>query len=211
MIWQPFTKLVPVLMMCACCVTVLAQRAGDSITPERILELLEVRQGGTVCELGSGDGSTAIAAARIVGPGGRVYANELGEDHLKKLREKISASGLASQITVVASESTKTNFPDGACDGVFMRDVYHHLSDPAAIHASIASALKPGGRVAIIDFKPPGKEADKPADRSKDGKHGVMPATVTREMQEAGFQSVSSETPSARWFLLVFAKPGPRT
>jgi hypothetical protein len=52
------------------------------------------------------------------------------------------------------------------CDAQFMPDVYHRLTDPAAISTSIAAALKPGGGVAIVDFTPPGDEAACPADRA---------------------------------------------
>ena len=175
-------------------------------TSERLLEAINVREGGTVCEIGAGDGSASIVAARIVGPTGRVYTNELGDEHMKRLRDRIAASGLA-QITVVAGETTRTNFPEGACDGVFLRDVYHHFTDPEAMNASIRASLKPGGRLAVVDFKPPpGREAARPEDRGKDGSHGVMPESVSRELKTAGFEPVTSELPAGRWFMVVVVK-----
>jgi len=69
-----------------------------------------------------------------------------------------------------------------------MRNVYHHFADPAAMNASISAALKPGGRLAIVDFSPPpGKEATRSADRAKDGMHGISVESLSREMKEAGF------------------------
>ena len=114
-----------------------------------------------------------------MGSGGRVYTSELGDDRVKTLRDKIAASGL-SQITVVAGAATATNFPDAACDALFMRNVYHHFADPARMNAAIAKAVKPGGRVAVVDFTPPGAEAASPADRDKDGMHGVTPESLSR-------------------------------
>jgi SAM-dependent methyltransferase len=185
-----------------------AQRSGSPITIEKILEVTRAGAGSTVCEVGAGDGELSIAAARIIGASGRVYTSELGEDRVKALREKVTASGLA-QITVVAGDAGKTNFPDGACDALFMRDVYHHFTDPAAMNSSIATALKAGGRLAILDFgPPPGNEAARPADRSKDGMHGISAESVAREMKEAGFEPVSSEAGSQRWFIVVVSKPG---
>ena len=183
----------------------LAWQSGSSIATPRIFEAIGVREGITVCEMGAGDGELTIAAARVVGASGRVYSSELGEDRVKALREKVSASGLA-QITVVTGDPVKTNFPDATCDALFMRNVYHHFGDPATIGAAIAASVKPGGRVAVIDFTPP-KEAGRPEDRGKDGMHGVMPETVSRELQQAGFEPVSSETGSQRWFMIVAAKP----
>jgi predicted methyltransferase len=92
-----------------------------------------------------------------------------------------------------------------------MRNVYHHFADPPAMNASIAAALKPGARLAIVDFAPPpGVEAPTPADRGKDGMHGITAETLAREMTAAGFEPVASETGGQRWFMLVVSKPQAR-
>ena len=192
------TLLVPVALS--------AQRSGSSISTDEIFESIGVREGMTVCEIGAGDGELSIAAARRVGPDGHVYASELGDDRVKSLQAKVAGSGLA-QITVVAGDPVKTNFPDATCDALFMRNVYHHFADPAAMNASIASALEPGGRVAIVDFAPPGKEAPRAADRGKDGMHGVSAESVSREMRQAGFEPVSSVGGAEHWHMVVVSKP----
>jgi SAM-dependent methyltransferase len=185
---------------------VTAQRSGSTIATEKIFEAIGVREGITVCEIGAGSGELSVAAARIVGPGGRVYSSELGDERLKALQEKATGSGLA-QITVVAGDPVKTNFPDAVCDALFMRNVYHHFADPAAMNVSIHAAVKPGGRVAIVDFTPPDKEAAIPGDRSKDGMHGVSAESVARELEEAGFEQLSSEAGTQRWFMVVGSRP----
>ena len=183
------------------------QRAqSDSVATEKIFEALAISEGHTVCEVGAGDGELSIAAAKLVGADGRVYTSELGDDRVKALRQKIAASGL-SHITVVEGDATKTQFPDAACDALFMRNVYHHFADPAAMNASIAASVKPGGRVAVVDFTPPGKEAETPADRGKDGMHGISAESLSRELKEAGLEPVSSELGSERWFMVVVRKP----
>lgn len=184
-----------------------AQQSGSTIPAEKIFEAISVRDGSTVCEIGAGDGELSIAASRLVGPGGRVYTSELGDERLKALRSRVAASGVA-QITVVAGDAARTNFPEAGCDALFMRNVYHHFSDPAAMNTSIAAALKPGGRLAVVDFTPPAAEAGRAADRANDGMHGVSPESVSREMKEAGFEPVSSELGSQRWFMVVVSKPG---
>ena len=185
---------------------ILADQAG-SIETTRIFDALELKEGMTVCEMGAGDGALSIAAARRVGPQGQVLTSELGDDRVKALRTKV-ADASVPHISVLAGHESRTNFPDGACDALFMRNVYHHFADPAAMNLSIAAALKPGARLAIVDFgPPPNSEATCPADRGKDGTHGITSATLSRELSAAGFQPVASEAGAQRWFMVVVAKP----
>jgi predicted methyltransferase len=202
-----FRHSLPLLLVTLFVTAAAAQRSGSTIDTDRIFEVLGVREALTVCEIGAGDGELTIAAARRVGPQGRVYTSELGDDRLKALENKINDSGLA-HITVVKGDPVETNFPEGACDALFMRNVYHHFADPAAMNASISAALKPGGRLAIVDFAPPGQEATSAPDRDNDGTHGISAESVSREMKDAGFEPVASEHGGQRWFMIVVAKPG---
>jgi tRNA A58 N-methylase Trm61 len=185
--------------------TAFAQRSAAGISSGVIFEAIAVKEGATVCEVGAGDGELTIAAAHIVGPTGRVLSSELGEQRIKALQEKTAAANLA-QISVVPGDTAKTNFPEGTCEGLFLRDVYHHLTDPAAMNASIFASLEPGARVAVVDFTPPGAEAECPADRSKDGMHGVYAETVIRELRSAGFESPELGAKGHRWFMVVASK-----
>lgn len=177
-----------------------------SISSEKIFEAIGAQPGATICEVGAGDGTLTLAAARLAGPTGRVYTNELGERRVQTLQTAVTGSGMTN-VTVVAGEAARTNFPDGACDALFLRDVYHHFTDPASMNASMLAALKPGGRAAVIDFTPPNDEAPCPEDRGRDGMHGVKAATVARELKEAGFQPIGDELPPDRWFMVVVSKP----
>lgn len=183
-----------------------AARAQPESAPsvETIFEAIGVQEGATVCEIGAGGGALSIAAAKRVGAGGRVLTSELGESRLQRLRAAIDASGL-SNITVVAGDAEKTNLADSACDALFMRDVYHHFTSPGRMNASIRAALKPGARLAIVDFMPPGEEAAA-GSRAMNGSHGVYPETVAGEMKAAGFEVVSSDR-GTRWFMVVLSKP----
>jgi len=187
-------------------IPVVAGAQPSGISDAQIFEALGARAGATVCEMGAGDGDLTLAAARIVGAEGRVYTSELGADRVTTLRRKIDAANLG-QITVVAGDATQTNFPDGACDALFMRNVYHHFAEPPKMNAAIALALKPGGILAVVDFTPPpGSEASCPGDRGKDGMHGITSATLARELREAGFQPVSSAS-AQRAIMVVVSKP----
>jgi ubiquinone/menaquinone biosynthesis C-methylase UbiE len=185
-----------------------AQSTRAGIETTLLLQSLELKPGQTVGEIGAGQGELTIDAARLVGPEGKVLSSELGEPSIERLRRALEPAGL-SQITVVAGDPDKTNFPEACCDAIFMRNVYHHFADPAAMNASIARSLKPGGRVAVIDFAPNrGRpEAENPGDRARDQSHGVMPPTVARELKEAGLEVIRTEPGDDRWFMVVAQKP----
>jgi ubiquinone/menaquinone biosynthesis C-methylase UbiE len=206
MVQLPFRPAACLAILAIGAAAAFAQGSAEGISAEKLFAAIDIHEGSTVCEVGAGDGQMSIKAARLVGSQGRVYTNELGDSKAGKLREKITAAGLA-HVTVVTGEAARTNFPDAICDALFLRDVYHHFSEPAAMNRSIAAALKPGGRVAVVDFRPPGKEAEQPADRGKDGMHGVTADTVSRELKEAGFEPVSAPASGNRWFMVVVAKP----
>ncbi|HXE81544.1 MAG TPA: methyltransferase domain-containing protein [Vicinamibacterales bacterium] len=183
-----------------------AQGPGSTIPTPEIFEAIEVAPGRTICEIGAGDGELSVEAARLVGATGRVFTSELGEERLRELRDGVERSGLAN-ITVVAAHPDRTNLPESGCDAVFMRNVYHHFGNPAAMNASIAASLRPGGRVAVVDFRPDGGEASRPEDRDEDGSHGIRAETVSREMQAAGLEPVRTRTSDGRWYMVVFVKP----
>lgn len=167
----------------------------DSADANRLIERLGLQPGSVVAEIGAGSGSLTIAIARHVGPSGRVYSSELGERALGRLRDAVAGSG-AANIEVVEGQAAQANLPDGCCDAIFMRDVYHHFSEPSPMNASFYRALRPGGRLAIFDFPPRGS-------------HGVSPDTVVDALRSAGFAIVSSEDPPGRLFIVVAEKPAP--
>ena len=178
----------------------------DAVFPTaKMFEALALKPGATACEMGAGDGELSVDAADRVGANGHVYASEVG-DNVQKLRDRIAAAN-RPHIAVVAGAAERTNFPDASCDALFMRKVYHHFDAPAAMNLSIAAALKPGGRVAIVDFgPPPGAEAANPADRDTDGHHGITALTVARELKAAGFAVIATETGAGRAFMVVARK-----
>jgi ubiquinone/menaquinone biosynthesis C-methylase UbiE len=170
-----------------------------------LVDVLKLSPGSVVGEIGAGGGELSLGIAKRVAPGGRVISSELGAARVQSLRSAIGKN--ADNVTVIEGHETRTNFPDGCCDAVFMRNVYHHFGDPPAMNASILRALKPGGRVAVIDFQPRGDVTAPPGKRGDDATHGVTPATVEAELGAAGFQIVKSETIAKRGFIVVAQKP----
>jgi predicted methyltransferase len=178
--------------------------AGDAA---RLVQALNIRAGSVVAELGAGDGALTVAIARIVGDQGRVYSTELIKPSLEKIRAAAAAADLKN-VTVVEGTPARTNLPEQCCDAIFMRDVYHHFSQPQAMNASVLASLKPGGSLAVLDFgPPPGTESLDPAARGIDGQHGITPATLENELKNAGFELVSTTPFGFRGFLIVARRP----
>lgn len=175
--------------------------AAAQLSDTQILEAAGIREGQTLCEIGAGAGDFARVAATFLGPKGRVFATEL-EWRLPALRVRTED---VSTITVVAGDVEDTKLAEASCDAVVMKDVYHHFTKPDAMNASIVRALKPGARLVIVDFTPPpGVEAPTPAERGKDGMHGVRPATIVKELTAAGLDvQPSKEAETARWFVVI--------
>jgi predicted methyltransferase len=187
------------------------QIQSAAIEVPRLMALLALEPSMTVADVGAGFGAWTAAFAKALGPSGRVYATEIGPRQLETLRAA-AAGGLAN-LTVLEGAERSTNLPAACCDAILIRDVYHHLTQPADIVRSLVAALKPGGRLAVIDFPPvPGTpvSAGVPANR---GGHGVPPEVVIEEVTAAGLVSVSvtrdwsGGSGPGDLFLLVFEKP----
>lgn len=175
----------------------------------RLVDALGIQPGMSVAEIGAGSGALTVLMARHVGPAGRVYSTEVGEGQRDDIR-KAAAAAPVTNVTVLAAGDEGTNLPDGCCDAIFMRNVYHHFENPAAINRSLLASLKPGGRLAIIDFPPRGgRDAATPDARDENSTHGVRPEVVATELEAAGFTRVSVAEPggSQEGFLVVMRKP----
>ncbi len=177
---------------------------------EWLIKVLEIRAGSVVAEIGAGDGALTFAVARIVGPSGRVYSNELNKERLEALGRE-AATQHVTNVTTVEGRDNETNVPDGCCDAIFMRSVYHHFGDPPAMNASLLKSLKPGGRLAVIDFTPPPtpNSENPPGRRGEDNHHGITAATLEKELKAAGFEILSTETRNRA--VMVVARRSPAT
>jgi ubiquinone/menaquinone biosynthesis C-methylase UbiE len=176
---------------------------------ERLAAWLEVQPGTRVADVGAGDGTFAVALARRVGPSGHVYATELADERLADIRQTAAEARL-SNVTVIEGAVSSTNLPEACCDALFSRLVYHHLTDPAAINADILRALRPGGRLVIIDFEPGGimNWIGRPETADRHGGHGTPKETVMHEVTRAGFQWMRGpESWRGRTYALLFRRP----
>lgn len=168
----------------------LAQRSATA-EAERLVETLGLRPGDAVADIGAGAGDMSVAIADVLGPRSRVYATEISAARLEEIRAATSEAGLGN-VTVLEAHATRTNLPEACCDAIFVRRVYHHFGDPAAMHESIRRSLKPGGRFAVLDFPHRRSTTDfvPPEQRASGDTHGVNADTVLKELTEAGFEDV---------------------
>lgn len=188
------------------------ERAQAEREAPQILDVLGVKPGMTIADVGSGGGAMTVVIGRLMGDG-RVFATDVTEHALRHTREYVVKEGLKN-VTVLEGAAASTNLPAGCCDAIFMRDVYHHIQSGSleAFNKDLMATLKPGGRLAIIDFVPD-KGSKLPAGVPENrGGHGVPIAVVENELKAAGFEHVKTmpkfpEDDKYPLFLVLFRKP----
>jgi ubiquinone/menaquinone biosynthesis C-methylase UbiE len=186
------------------------QKAADLEVPE-LTKLLELKPGMTVADVGAGFGAWTVRFAKVVGNSGRVYASDIGPAQLAALRDTVRRDSL-SNVTVIEGAANATNLPALCCDAILIRDAYHHLTQPEDIVKSLAAALKPGGRLAVIDFPPrPNSEVPSGVPTNRRG-HGVPPEVVEKEVGAVltHVQTIPTWVPAsqpASLYLVLFRKP----
>ncbi len=163
---------------------------------ERLLEALEIRTGQTVCDLGAGNGYHTLPIAGLVGPEGRVLAVDIQPQMLKLLKRRAKDAGV-SNIECIESSIVDPKLAAGSCDLILLVDVYHELSHPELILDAMRRALKPGGRIAIVEFR--GEDPKVPIKKL----HKMTKAQVRREVEPHGFR-LTSQFDGLPWQHVMF-------
>jgi ubiquinone/menaquinone biosynthesis C-methylase UbiE len=145
----------------------------------RLRQVLTLETGTVVADVGAGKGELTIALAREVGSSGHVFSTEIDAGRLRRLRDAIVAAKLGN-VTVVEAYSSETGLPSNCCDTIVLRRVYHHLTNPPGINASLLRSLRSGGVLAVIDFPPPFFLSR--------GQFGVPAKIVISEVMSSGFE-----------------------
>jgi predicted methyltransferase len=172
---------------------------------DRLAKLLNWQPGSVVADIGAGEGQMTLAASKCVGAAGRVYTTELDAKMLAHLEELAAKE---NNIAALKATETETGLPPECCDSIFLRFVYHHLSKPAEIDASLFRSLKPGGLLAVIDEEPrPGSSIPEGVPKNRGG-HGMPQKLMIDELAAAGFQVVTAldDWPNHS-YCVVFRKP----
>ena len=183
-------------------VLMLVGRGGETEI-ERLASLLDIRPGDTVADVGAGDGWLSVEVATVVGETGHVFATELSARRRDDIRESVAVAGL-DNVTVIEAGEHETNLAPACCDAIFLRRVYHHLTDPAAYNASLYASLEPGGRLAIVEL-----EFNGILSPLRRWPHWTDDERVVAEVTAAGLTHVTTaDWPLAAHYAAVFRKEG---
>jgi len=175
----------------------------------RLAELTQWKAGTIVADVGAGDGTYSFVAAQKVGPSGRVYATEIDKGKLKILRAEVTKRKVENMI-IVEGTADDTKLPSSCCDTIFLRHVYHHLTQPQEFDRNLVRSLKPGAYLAIIDFPPRlnlGTVEGVPKNR---GGHGIPEKVMVEELATVGLQVEKViDDWSAQDYCVIFVKHSP--
>jgi SAM-dependent methyltransferase len=187
----------------------LAQESSGEAQQEitRLAQLTHWKPGTVVADIGAGDGTYSFAAAEKVGPNGRVYATEIDPDKLKTLKVD-AAKHRPQNVIVVEGAPNDTKLPSDCCDTIFLRHVYHHITQPQEFDKNLVRSLKPGAYLAIIDFPPnPNYPSVEGVPKNRGG-HGIPQKIMVEELTGAGLQL---EKAVNKWsgsdYCVIFKRP----
>jgi ubiquinone/menaquinone biosynthesis C-methylase UbiE len=168
--------------------------------PDKALEALGALAGMTVADVGAGSGYFTIRLASRVGPKGRVYANDLQPEMLKMLGARLARERIAN-VTLVQGLVDDPRLPASALDLVLMVDVYHEFSEPQKMLRAIRMALKPGGRLVLLEYRK--EDPDVPIRLE----HKMTVAEAKLELEAEGFRLSQVDNRLPRQHILIFSKP----
>lgn len=163
-----------------------AQR-GERDAWQRVPEVmaaLAVGTGSLVADIGAGSGYFTAHLARQVGADGRVFAVEIGERELSRLRQMAEDASLQN-IEVVRGEIDDPGLPEQSLDAVLVVDAYHEMTEHEAMMAGMYRALKPGGRLVMLDLAPSDGSASRDVQIAS---HRISIDLAEQEVQAAGFE-----------------------
>lgn len=171
--------------------------------PDQIMDGLAIAEASVVADIGAGSGWFTIKIARRVGPNGIVYAQDVQQVMLTAIMRRVKREGLTNVRPVLGRESDP-RLPPGALDAALIVDTYSEIEDRVALLANIARALKPQGRIGVVDFKLGGGGPGPPAEER------VSPDVVVRDAERAGLQLLKQDAIEPYQYFLIFSR-GPTT
>ncbi len=169
--------------------------------PEHVLDVIGIRPGDVVADVGAGSGYFTMRIAKRLTAGGRVIATDLQKEMLAMIEKKTEKSRVNNVETRLASE-TDSALPQGAVDVVLMVDVYHELPRPDLALTQVKAALRPAGRLVLVEYR-----AEDPRVPVKP-EHKMSLAQITRELEASSFAItlVDESLPHQR---IVVSQPQP--
>jgi SAM-dependent methyltransferase len=169
-------------------------RAGEA---ERVMNLLGVKAGLDVADIGAGSGYYTVRVARRVGPTGHVFAEDVVPEYLDRLAGRVASEGLAGSVTVVRGDPHDPRLLPGSVDLALLVHMYHEVQQPYGLLWNLRPALRPGARVAVIDA------------RKQTEVHGTPPDLLRCEFAAIGYRQTAFYDLQEGTYLAVFAPPSP--
>jgi 2-polyprenyl-3-methyl-5-hydroxy-6-metoxy-1,4-benzoquinol methylase len=151
--------------------------ANDVQPPELVMDILGIRPGLVIGEVGAGRGRVTVFLAARVGEKGKVYANDIDAAAVDYLKERCRRQGLTN-VEAILSQRDDARFPPNTLDLVIMCWVYHHQENPVPLLKSLQRSLKPWGVVALVEPKP---------EHTEDSNKVLTRKSVGEEARAAGF------------------------
>lgn len=172
------------------------QRVSD------VMEAMGVRPGARVADVGAGGGYFTVRLSDAVGPTGRVYAVDIDESAVSRLRWTLDQRG-AENVDVILSREDDAHLPYQALDAILIVNSYHEFEAYASMLAALRKALVPGGRLVLLD-NPPQDPAAPRADQTR--RHTLDLAFAVADLEQAGFHVVRTDAD----FIRRTGERGPR-
>jgi ubiquinone/menaquinone biosynthesis C-methylase UbiE len=163
------------------------------------MDALSIADGAAVADLGAGGGWFTIRLARRVGPNGVVYAEDIQPEMIESIRRRVEREQLKN-VRPVLGAPTDPRLPEGALDAVLIVGVYREMEDPIALLRNVARALKPRGRLGIVDFAKDGFGPGPPMEDRIDEQQ------IIRDGTAAGLKLIAREDFLRYQYLLVFGR-----
>ena len=168
--------------------------------PETALNAIGIAPGSTVADVGAGSGYFAVRMARRVGAQGRVYANDLQPEMLAMLASRLQKEGVRN-VTLVQGTVDDPKLPAGSIDVILLVDVYHEFSQPQIMLRRMREALKPGGRLVLLEYR---KEDPSVPIRPE---HKMSVAEAKLEVEAEGYTLSRVDSALPRQHILIFTRP----
>lgn len=167
--------------------------------PDLVMDALGIGERSTVADVGAGGGWFTVRLARRVGPNGLVIAQDLQQEMLESIKRRVAREGF-SNVQYLRGERRDPKLPVGALDAVLMVDTYHEFENPVALLRGVGLALKPGGRVGIVDFNMDG------GGPGPEFSERVKEERVVEQAAEAGLRLLGHETFLEFQYFLIFGR-----
>ena len=149
----------------------------DRREAERVMAKATLAPGMTVADIGAGEGYYTVRLAAVVGSEGRVLAQDIDEDALARLADRVERERL-DNVSIKRGDVDNPRLPEASFDRIFMVHMYHEITEPYAFLWHMRPALRPGGQVIVVDV-------DRPS-----GQHGIDPQLLFCEFQRVGYRLV---------------------